>query len=139
MERQALLEPPDARLGWRDWLKEEIERERVLWISHPELIEVAAMPMLTAPATGVIEVGLDVLTRDGFTPEEAFEALASASILAYGLNKMTEARRVVTEERSQETPAGQRLRALGVVVDLEGMSEGIIAITLDGLQARLQR
>jgi hypothetical protein len=102
-------------------------------------MEGAAMATLAAPATSVIEVGLDVLTRDGFTPEAAFEALASASILAFGVNKMLEARRVVTQEREEETPAVQRLGELGVVIDLEGMSDRIIEITLDGLEALRRR
>jgi AcrR family transcriptional regulator len=135
-ERQALLEPPDPDLGWREWLAEEIQRECALWASHPELADVAAMPAVVGPATMVIEVGLEVLTRDGFSRDDALHALTAASVLAFGLNKMVEARSQITEHRTRDSAAGARLRELGLVIDLDKMSKELIAITLDGLAAR---
>ena len=137
MERQALLEPPDPDLGWREWLTEEIQRERALWASHPELADAAAMPAVVGPATSVIEVGLEVLTRDGFSAADALHALTAASALAFGLNKMVEARRQITETRTHDSEAGTRLRDMGLVIDIDRMSEELIAITLDGLACRL--
>jgi AcrR family transcriptional regulator len=135
-ERQALLEPPDPGLGWREWLTEEIRRERALWTAHPELVDVAAMPAVVGPATAVVEVGLDVLTRDGFAPEAALHALTAVSVLAFGLNKTVEARRHITHGRDPDSAAGARLRSLGLVLDLDRMADELIAITLDGLAAR---
>lgn len=138
-ERQALLEAPDPDLGWREWLAEEIQRERALWSAHPELADVAELAAVVGPATAVIEVGMVVLTRDGFSPEDALYALTAASALAFGLNKIVEARRHLTRGRDHDSAAGERLRGLGLVIDLDLMTAELIAITLDGLAARRHR
>jgi hypothetical protein len=64
--------------------------------------------------------------------------LTAVSALAFGLNKMVEARRQVTASRDHDSAAGERLRSLGLVIDIDRMAEALIAITLDGLAARRQ-
>ncbi len=138
-EKQALLEPPDPSLGWREWLTEELNRERAMWASHPELVEVASMPAVIGPANEVFDVGQLVLQREGFSAEDALYALTAASALAFGLNMMVTARNSVAEMGDHDSPAGEKLHEMGVPIDLDSISAALVEIMLDGLAHRLPR
>ncbi len=102
---------PSQAVGWRRCLLELAGALRTLLHDHPELVSVFNRgPVTTPAAVARMERAVQVLVRDGFTPDAAIEGYAAVHTYTIGFSTIAAAR------RANEAPA---------VADTEGPAAAI--------------
>ena len=131
-----MLKPPSRRLSWRRWLQESADTERAFWRAHPEFQEVVHRLLLTDATEAWVETGIAVMTRDGFSAEDAVIAISSISMSASSIAMIDNSWEAAAEqipdlERMLGTPL-QRLRT----TSLDAIFQQSVDLILDGLRSR---
>jgi hypothetical protein len=124
-------------LPWREWVLQAAALERALWADHPELYEASNYRAISRPSFGMLEVGLEVLGKAGFTPLDAICGLAAVFELAHAVGwSESQLDRLSTLEVAEA--AVQMKAAADVTISLETLFERTTTFALDGMELTLK-
>jgi AcrR family transcriptional regulator len=131
------LQPPDLSLPWREWMREWAQLDRETWRSHPALHDVAARSSVARAAIPAVRIGMDVLTRHGFTRDEAMTALGLLSYLSSSFARAEPF--IEPSELSDDLRIELDFIAEFLDMDVDDAFARMVELALDGLASRLPK